>query len=273
MDLTNFQTAIRVDAQTQQGSILDVIRLINPNLTSGNAANTLNAMTTWMTINHSHILINGKGKPTPVADARTLIEIIWALPGKAAREFRRASAATVCRVLGGDVSLLAEIEARSGALQQTAEGRSVQSFLLHQNEDQAAAAHPKHAPTELELATADQRQTYVNCWLARQHGEVVQQRMTMLKSAVDLMQALDGVDEGDKIEFRDRIRLAMRPSDTQGLTEGAAVAEVDPGPGTATHDCSESVTGSEISTPTQIGKRMKKLYAQRFGDAAAQAIP
>ena len=70
MDLANLQTAIRVDAQTQQGSILEVIRLINPNLTSGNAANTFNAMTTWMTINYSHILINGKGKPTPVADAR-----------------------------------------------------------------------------------------------------------------------------------------------------------------------------------------------------------
>ena len=40
MDLTNFQAAIRVDAHTQQGSILDVIRLINPNLSSGNAANT-----------------------------------------------------------------------------------------------------------------------------------------------------------------------------------------------------------------------------------------
>jgi hypothetical protein len=64
MDLTNFQTAIRADAQTQQGSILDVIRLINPNLSSGNAANTFKVMTTWMTIKHSHILINGKGKLT-----------------------------------------------------------------------------------------------------------------------------------------------------------------------------------------------------------------
>jgi hypothetical protein len=287
MDLTNFQTAIRVDAQTQQGSILDVIRLINPNLSSGNAANTLKVMTTWMTINHSHILINGKGKLTPVADARTLVEIIWALPGKAARDFRRASADTVCRVLGGDVSLLAEIEARNGSLQQTEEGRSVQSFLVHHSGEQAAVEHTKHAPTELELATADQRQTYVNCWLARQHGEVVQQIMTTLKSAVDLMQALGGVDDRDKIEFKDRIRLAMRPTYTQGLIEGTAAAVVDPGPGVATHDCSESVRGSEISIPMlatemhvnigdragQIGKRMKKLYAQTYGEAAARAIP
>jgi hypothetical protein len=219
MDLINLQTDIRVDAQTQQGSVLDVIRLINPKLSSGNAANTFKVMTTWMTINYSHMLINGKGKLTPVADARTLVEIIWALPGKAAREFRRASANTVCRILGGDVSLLAEIQARNGALQQTEEGRSVQSFLLHQNEDQAAAEQTEHAPTELELASADQRQAYVNCWLARQHGEVVQQKMTMLKSAVDLMQALGGVDDRDKIEFKDRIRLAMRPSYTQGLNE------------------------------------------------------
>eukprot|EP00953_Heterococcus_sp_UTEX-ZZ885_P016590 9328-Heterococcus_DN1.PRE.2 len=55
MDLTNFQTAIRVDAQTQQGSILDVIRLINPNLSSGNAANTFKVMTTWMTMIYGHL--------------------------------------------------------------------------------------------------------------------------------------------------------------------------------------------------------------------------
>eukprot|EP00953_Heterococcus_sp_UTEX-ZZ885_P014398 8164-Heterococcus_DN1.PRE.3 len=39
------------------------------------------------------------------------VEIVWALPGKAACEFRRSSAQTVCRN-GGDLSLIAEIEAR-----------------------------------------------------------------------------------------------------------------------------------------------------------------
>jgi hypothetical protein len=85
-------------------------------------------MTMHMTIAHSHISINGI--PTPVADARTLIEIIWALPGRVAQEFRRVSAATVCRVLG-DVSLVAEIETRNATMHPTKEGRPIQNFITH----------------------------------------------------------------------------------------------------------------------------------------------
>ncbi|CAN0023105.1 unnamed protein product, partial [Sphacelaria rigidula] len=46
--------------------------------------------------------INGKGQLTPVADAKTLVEIVFPLPGKIAQNFRRQSASKVCRVLGGD---------------------------------------------------------------------------------------------------------------------------------------------------------------------------
>jgi hypothetical protein len=48
--------------------------------------------------------INGKGQETPCADARTLVEIVRAMPGKATRDYRRSSAQTVCRVLGGDLA-------------------------------------------------------------------------------------------------------------------------------------------------------------------------
>ncbi len=51
-----------------------------------------------------YIRINRKPPVTPVADAKTIVEIIWLLPAIAAREFRRQSAETICRVLGGDVS-------------------------------------------------------------------------------------------------------------------------------------------------------------------------
>jgi hypothetical protein len=56
--------------------------------------------------------INGKGRETPVADARTCVEIIWCLPGKAAKEFRRTSAHYITRILGGDPSLITEMEQR-----------------------------------------------------------------------------------------------------------------------------------------------------------------
>ncbi|CAN0578466.1 unnamed protein product, partial [Ectocarpus sp. 12 AP-2014] len=64
-----------------------------------------------------------------------LIEIIWLLPGKKAREFRHRSSEKVCRLLGGDLSLVAEIEARHNSLQSTEEGRATQSFLLDGREE------------------------------------------------------------------------------------------------------------------------------------------
>ncbi|KAG5179779.1 hypothetical protein JKP88DRAFT_158368, partial [Tribonema minus] len=135
MELSNITAAIRVDTATNQGSVIDVIRLVNPNPTSGNAANVLANLTKDVTLNYSHLRINAKGKPTPCADAKTLVEIVWSLPGKAAREFRRTSAKTVCRVLGGDLSIVQEIEKRHHTLQQTEGGRAAQAFMLADSDD------------------------------------------------------------------------------------------------------------------------------------------
>jgi hypothetical protein len=65
------------------------------------------------TANCGIVKINGKGRETPVADAKTLIQIIWALGGKKAREFRIKCAEYICRVLGGDPSLVREMEIRA----------------------------------------------------------------------------------------------------------------------------------------------------------------
>jgi hypothetical protein len=40
MDLAKITASIRVDDITQKGSVIDVVRLVNPNLTSSNASNT-----------------------------------------------------------------------------------------------------------------------------------------------------------------------------------------------------------------------------------------
>ena len=55
----------------------------------------------------------GQGqRPTPVAHLSTLLEIAWLCPGKRAKEFRRTGAVTMCRALGGDLSLVEEIRTR-----------------------------------------------------------------------------------------------------------------------------------------------------------------
>jgi hypothetical protein len=102
---------IRIDRSTNRASVLDVIVLITgaKSKDAGITLRRLGDMATRCRLDR----INGVGKETPLADARTLVEIIWALPGKAAKEFRRQSAHNVCRMLGADVSLAREIEARA----------------------------------------------------------------------------------------------------------------------------------------------------------------
>jgi hypothetical protein len=65
MDLASITANIRVDADSRKGSVIDVVRLVNPNLTSSNAGNTLTYLQTWVYI-ETQLKINGKGKLTPV---------------------------------------------------------------------------------------------------------------------------------------------------------------------------------------------------------------
>lgn len=60
-----------------------------------------------------------------------------------AKQFRRASAEAVCGLLGGDLSLIPQIEARHAALAGTTE----EAFLLHH---QTAPAEAEDAAMEIE---------------------------------------------------------------------------------------------------------------------------
>lgn len=95
---------IRVDKKTQKASVIDVIKLVTGQ--NNDAASTIfKRLSNDVRTNCSKLRINGKGRETPVADAPTLVSLIWELPGKAARAFRRQSAHWVCRILGGDLRL------------------------------------------------------------------------------------------------------------------------------------------------------------------------
>ena len=51
----------------------------------------------------------GRGqRNTPVADAKSIVEIIMLLPGRQAARVRRQAAELMCRCLGGDLSLVEE---------------------------------------------------------------------------------------------------------------------------------------------------------------------
>ena len=73
--MDNITAGIRVDVALKQGSVLDVINLMNPNQDKSTASKAISALkqVDEEFLNRIHKLrINGKGKPTPVADARTL---------------------------------------------------------------------------------------------------------------------------------------------------------------------------------------------------------
>jgi len=108
---------IRIDKLTKEASVLDVIRLVT-GAKSKDAGITFRRLGDSMATKCRFIRINGVGKETPVSDARTLVEIIWSMNAKGAKDFRRQSAHNICRLLGADVSLAREIEARSTAIPQ-----------------------------------------------------------------------------------------------------------------------------------------------------------
>jgi hypothetical protein len=129
---------IRIDAESKLASILDVIRMITGSA-SNDAKKTLTRI--WPTLaaknELKNIKINGLGRPTPVASAPTLVEIIWELPGKAAKDFRRSSAQYICRLLGADLKLAAEIEERHATT-----SSSMKEFFMPSSAQNADLSQP-----------------------------------------------------------------------------------------------------------------------------------
>ncbi|KAG5188341.1 hypothetical protein JKP88DRAFT_177970 [Tribonema minus] len=137
--------SIRVDSASNKGSVFDAISLICPaNTRQANfeALRSLRESCPELSRKMVHLRINGKGKSTPCADAATLVEIVWALPGKAARDFRRSSANLVCRVLSGDLALVEQIEARHHVLQGSGDGGHLAlAFLVADTANTITPAH------------------------------------------------------------------------------------------------------------------------------------
>lgn len=119
---------IRVDHDSMRASVIDVAQLVTERdhrYTAKIVQRILRGENQLWT-KCPQLRINGKGRLTSVADAATLIEIIFLLPGRIAREFRRKSALYICRLLGGDLSLVPEIRAQNARIG----GTLAQAFLL-----------------------------------------------------------------------------------------------------------------------------------------------
>ncbi|CAM9393451.1 unnamed protein product, partial [Pylaiella littoralis] len=315
----NIEGSVRVDERSGKVSNIDVIKMLCPDASSEDAAHMLTrvlqkeaacgATTLDQTVHGpvdlanriERIKINGKGNPTPVSDAPTAIEIIWLLPARAAREFRKQSADTIARVLGGDVSLCAEIEQRCARLQSTEEGRAYQSFMTG---EAPAEKHNKSLPEWFQYATKEQKSAYVEAEVKK---SVVVTEIEMHEMCKTGLVSVGQFAGRDRIEYADRIRDTLRrasrasnllgapaqsPEDVVGSTMPIAKPidnSIDPETGMliASHKVSASVRGPEtsicveaaklgISTGEragQVGKVAKRLYGARYGELANRDIP
>ena len=154
----NLTDGIRVDRATKKGSVNDVIAVITGKKGSyaTQVFSRIKEHNTEFVPKCDKLRINGKGRETPVADAATLVEVAWLCPGKAATQFRRKGAETVCRMLGGDLTLVDEIQRRHAQVAGTAE----EEFLLAdvQGGPQQANPHKRCLDDDEEVYAARKQQ-------------------------------------------------------------------------------------------------------------------
>lgn len=131
----NIIGGVRFDEASGNASMLDVIRMVL-GCASGAASTVLSRLfaiddrVTSIESRTEYTRINRKGKMTPVTDFKTLVEMIWKLPGGASARFRRKSVETMCRVMGGDLNLLREIEQNNLTWRSIEGGEVIQQALL-----------------------------------------------------------------------------------------------------------------------------------------------
>lgn len=140
----------------------------------------------------------GRGqRVTPVADTPTLVEIAWLCPGRAAKEFRRKGAITLCRALGGDLTLVDEIETRHRAISGTEE----QQTLL--------------AGTGVSVARANHSEILRDVVMGEEYAlwqdprYVAQKTLGCVELARSLLERFDGLDAPMRDCLRDLTKNSM----------------------------------------------------------------
>ena len=171
------------------------------------------------------------------------MEIIWELPGKTAKRFRRQCAHLICRILGGDRTLIDQIEARY----QNTPVEEKEVFLAHT--DRPA---PKRRRMTLAEYTPEELQEY-----NKREVELVQMRMDTTKMQMEMFEKLGGLDERDKIFFKDLMRVQSLSSSASSSSSSSTALLL-----------SGTTRGAEISIPLvsqQIGVRVANGQAGRIG--------
>lgn len=232
---------IRVDGRSKRASVIDVIRLVTGS--AANASEVLLRLDRKLTTRCEKIKIDGKGRSTPVADAATLVEIIWDLPGKAAKAFRRQSARYVCHGLCGDESSIqhAPDKVKEFFARENVELKQLEMQNL---ERRVALRERTHA--------IDQAERSLDSFVAARELEVHNARM-------QFFQALGQFDDRTKILLADTARTGLKRIVTGAANEPNPDAE----------EISIPLICQELKVAPKgkeglIGKKAKSLWQAKY---------
>ncbi|AAR26857.1 FirrV-1-A33 [Feldmannia irregularis virus a] len=297
----NIQGSIRVDEESRMGSVIDVIKLICPEKSEFHAYKTLSNLiddddkcignkfksddsTIPLRLSErvKKIQINGRGRVTPVADAKTLIYIIWLLPGRAVAHFRAQSAEIIARVLGGDLRLAQEIQQQCAKLQETPEGRAFQDFMAPDAKKQKMDMFEFLGPSKrVEIA----EQFYAEKLKAIQQERQAKEQELKKKSITDIIDVYQSlknidveIDDRTKVEIRDKVSILTRQMEGQGSHASPPLLLCED-PSTPTHVLDAERRGQEtnivvvsakmnVRVPPalsgKVGKLMRKKYINKY---------
>lgn len=254
---------IRIDQASQKGSVLDVIGALTEH-------DSRHRSIVWQRLSEAYpdihtkcvyLKINGKGRATWVADANTLIEIVWLLPGKAAKEFRRGCANYICRILGGDPTLVDEMELR---VRHTPEAQ--REFFMRD----AVVPDIERLKEDEQRLLAKRR---IETDLAEREERIKRMRTENFKRVLSLLRD-DEMDDRDRIYMHDLKRRYIDQLSGQFMGGNSPFALTSGG------DEKVAASREEISIPTvcqkygyrynprtsaMVGRIVARLYRARHG--------
>ena len=210
---SSVRQGVRKTAETPPRlSVLDVIGLVTGH-SSTVASHTLQTLLQ----NHpevgseiSNFEFSGRGqRETHVTDARTIVEIVMLVPGKAAAAVRKQACSILVRYLGGDLTMISEIAQNrltQGELDEEHPARIFGQAVEHQESEAIKRKREEVTISELDLQ------------LVEQTGALKRRRIETIKFCVSALEDLGGADDRDKMRAADMVRTIAFASSSSSST-------------------------------------------------------
>lgn len=267
---------IRFDPLIKKGSVYDVIRLVTGCEPKHAVTNfqRMEAQFSDVTTRCGMFKFPGQGqRPTPVAFLKDLIEIAWLCPGRNAKEFRRTGAVTMCRALGGDLSLVEEIKARRGDVSETEQAALLAGTGVTAAEANGQAVTRKEEDPEERQNRLKRRRAET----AMLEIRVEQERVETAKMALGVYNQLASFasthdDERDRLFFKDAARNFARTNfgsrmQLDLLTDGGELADTQNNTQITISDTARGM-GVRLTRgdESRVGRAAAALYREKYGE-------